>query len=92
MAQSPVVCLLVKLPASQLLQVSRLPPPCFRQPFLPPSMADGINIDRVVIAGVGREHTVVPVWRVDRRPTGRYHRESEPVKFLANGITLGSGE
>ena len=90
MVQSPAVRLLVQFPAFQLLQVSRLPPLCFRQSLLPPFVADGINVDCVVVAGVGREQTVVPVWRVDLRPGDRHHRVSESDNFLANAVTLWS--
>jgi hypothetical protein len=67
MVQPPMIRLLVQFPMLQLLQVPRLPLLCLRQPFLPPFVADDVNIDRVVVAGVGREEAVIPVWRVDRR-------------------------
>lgn len=66
MVQPPAICLLVQFPALQLLQVSRLPPLRFRQSLLPPFVADGIDVDCVVVAGVGREQAVVPVRGVDR--------------------------
>jgi len=67
MVQPPVVRLLVQFPTLQLLQVPRLPLLCLGQPLLPPFVADKINKDCVVVAGVGRKEAVVPVWRVDGR-------------------------
>jgi len=65
MIQSPAVCLLVKFPMFQLLQVPRLPLLCLRQTFFPPFVTDGVNVDRIVVAGMGREQAVVPIRRVD---------------------------
>ena len=65
MVQPSMIRLLVQFPILQLLQIPRLPLLRLRQPFLPPSVAVKINIDRVVVTGVGREEAVIPVWRVD---------------------------
>ena len=70
MVRPPSIRLLVQFPIFQLLQVPRLPLLCLRQPFLPPFVTDGVDIYCVVVARVGREQAVVPVWRVDRRFAG----------------------
>lgn len=91
MIQSPLVGLLVQFPMLQLLQVPRLPLLCLRQPFLPPFMADDINIDRVVVAGVGRKKGIIPIWRVDCRPAFGHHGKGEAAEFLSNSVTLACG-
>jgi len=67
MIQPPMIRLLVQFPLLQLPKVPCLPLLRLGQPFLPPFVTDGINVDRVVVAGVCREEAVVSVWRVDRR-------------------------
>ena len=88
MVQPPIIRLLVQFPILQLRQVPCLPLLRLRQPFLPPFVADGIDIDRVVVARVGREETVVPVWRVDRGSALRHHRKGETAELLTNSVTL----
>jgi len=67
MVQPPMIRLLVQFPILQLLQVPCLSLLCLRQSLLSPFVGVKINIDRVVVAGVGCEEAVVPVWRVDQR-------------------------
>lgn len=67
MVQPPMVRLLVQFPMLQPLQIPRLPLLDLSQSFLPHLVADGLNVDRIVVAGVGCEQAVIPGWRVDRQ-------------------------
>ena len=88
MVQPPTIRLLVQFPMVQLLQVPRLPLLCLGQPFLSTFVADSVNVDRVVVAGMGCKQAIVPVWRADRRSAVRHHRKRKAGEFLADGVTL----